>query len=147
MSKRNKPKKAGRDGAETDGPATDGQVESAEGERTGLASERHEAKPKLDREDLYRVETLYLKMELAQAKKENCELRAQLEEQRALLHVRSLRADAELHSRDATTHRSSAQAFMLSLGPKYGVDFTKATYDDESGAITVIEEPDSPAKT
>jgi len=109
-------------------------------EEPGIAAMAHDAKPKLTKEELYRIELFYSRMELAKAKAELAEQKAREVEREAQLKARALRTDAEMHKREAVRQRDSGRAFMLSLGPKYGIDFSKATYDSEDGTITVIEE-------
>lgn len=108
-------------------------------EEKSLSVLAHEGKPKLEQVDFFRIEMLYAKMELEQVKSENCELKAQLKELQHTLSVRSIRNDGQVHSREMAKWKNVAANFMLSLGPKYQVDFTKASYDDETGTIHVLE--------
>lgn len=108
-------------------------------EEKSLSVLANEGKPKLESADLYRIEMYYAKMELAHVKAENCELKAQLKELQNALAIRSIRNDGQVHGNDSRKWKSVATNFMLSLGPKYGVDFTKASYDDETGTIHVLE--------
>lgn len=111
-------------------------------EQDSMSVVAHDSKQRLTREELFRIELFYTKVELEVMKAQYCELQAQKMEHEAVLQVRALRADAALHQTEADKFKSSGQAFMLSLGPKYGVDFSKCAYDDESGAITELEPSD-----
>lgn len=126
-------------------PAETAEASGGNGEQKGLGVLAHEGKPKLEREDLFRIEMLYAKMQLEQVKAENCELKAQLKEVQHTLAVRSIRNDGQTHNRESQKWKGVATNFMLSLGPKYGVDFTKCGYDDETGTIHVLE-PDGIVK-
>jgi len=113
--------------------------ESESEERKSIAVLKQESKLVLKPEHLYRVEMLYGRMQNAQLKKQLTELKAQKFEMEMALTVRALRADASLHDREAKDWKSEARKFMLSLNDEYGIDFQNATYDDESGAITMID--------
>lgn len=126
-------------------PEQPAETSGGNGEQKGLGVLAHEGKPKLEREDLFRIEMLYAKMQLEQVKAENCELKAQLKEVQHTLAVRSIRNDGQTHNRESQKWKGVATNFMLSLGPKYGVDFTKCGYDDETGTIHVLE-PDGIVK-
>jgi hypothetical protein len=145
MSKKPKPQKTGKAAATPAESKTDGTTD--DGERKSITVEAQEAKPKLEPEDLYRAEMFYAKMETEQVRRLLCEEQAARLEMEAALKVRAIRADGAQHEREAQRWKASGKSFMLSLNDKYGVDFSRATYDDQTGVISVPEPTDEPEKT
>ena len=58
----------------------------------------------------------------------------------AILQVRALRQEAAAAGRRALEFSDDSKLLFNRLGPEYGIDFRKSTYDDETGIIQVSDD-------
>ena len=99
-----------------------------------------EMRLQLAREHLLEAELLYSRRDAAQNLARLKATQAEKLEQDAVLRVRALRADAAAAEREAKGFQDEAKAFFGRIAAEYGVDFSRCTYDSDSGIITEIEE-------
>lgn len=103
-----------------------------------------EGRTRLTRQDLLEVEVLRLKVEERKRAAQSLHLKADQMELNTRLSVRALRTEAVAMEKQSASYQDEQALLFNKLSKKYKVDFKKATYDDETGIITVIE--DSPEK-
>jgi len=97
----------------------------------------------LTREHLLEIELLRVKRSekvlIAQAR----HAQAEKLHLNSVLQVKALRHEALAAERGANEFKDEQKLLFNRLGPVYGIDFRKVTYDDETGIITVLEESSS----
>ena len=94
----------------------------------------------LEEVDLLKIELLRVKAEEQKQIGMKLHLNATQVEFNSNLTVRAMRNDAMAAEREAVEFKRAQEKLFIELGPKYGVDFKAATYDDETGIITIFEE-------
>lgn len=94
----------------------------------------------MTKEDLLEVELYRAKALERDVAAQKLHLQAEQMEFNTKLTVKALRKEALVAEAQAQKLKDDQKRLFNKLGPKYGVNFKKSTYDDETGIILVIDE-------
>jgi hypothetical protein len=99
-----------------------------------------EGRKRLTREDLLEIELLRVKANEQMQMAQKMHLNAEQIEFNAKLSAKALRQEALLAEKRSAQYKDEQALLFNRLGPKYGINFKVATYDDETGIIQVMDE-------
>lgn len=107
-----------------------------------------DGQPQFEESDLLKVENLRLKAVNARQAAINLHQAAEQIEFNAKIEAKAKRNEALVCERLQQKYQDEQSLLFNKLGPKYGIDFKKSTYDDETGIILImdLEEPEKGEK-